>query len=224
MIAMLQPSLEISGASIVLVGSFNPKIFQPEWFGKQLLLPQSEADNANIQIIHPQVAQFETERFYFQATTDRITAQTKPNTVSGPLKDLIIGTFYVLEHTPIQAMGLNRQMHFAMKSEEAWHQLGDKLAPKDIWNTLEDRRPGMRNLEILYSSDPIGSSDKPATTVQIQPSIQVGHGVYFEVNNHFTAGVNDGTKTLMDILTKQWEGLQNNAERIANEVLGWAAG
>ena len=130
---MPEPALESTTASIVLLGAFNPRIFQPEWFSRQHLLPQSEVDAANIQIIHQQVAQFDTERFVFQVTDDRLVAATKPSTVSGPLRDLVAGTFYVLEHTPVQAIGLNRQMHFAMPSEEAWHQLGDRLAPKEAW-------------------------------------------------------------------------------------------
>jgi hypothetical protein len=42
---------EISGGTVVLLGSFNPKIFQPEWFARQKLLPQAEADASEIKVI-----------------------------------------------------------------------------------------------------------------------------------------------------------------------------
>lgn len=217
---MPEPTLETSGATIVLLGAFNPRIFQPEWFARQGLLPDSEAEEASNLLIAPQVAQFETERFFIQVTTDRLVAGTKPNTVAEPLRDLIAGTFYILEHTPVQAMGLNRQMHFAMPSEDAWHLVGDRLAPKDPWNEFSnERRPGMKNLQILYAST---SSEKPSTTVSVQPSVQIKHGVYFEVNDHFAATKDNGLKFLMEILQSRWEESQKNAERIARHILAWS--
>lgn len=218
---MPEPSLEISAASVVLIGSFNPRIFQPEWFARQGLLPNAEAESANIQIIHQQVTQFETERFLFQVTTDRLYASTKPDTVSEPLRDLIVGTFYVLEHTPVQAMGLNRDMHFRMPSEEAWHQLGDKLAPKEPWReVIERRRPGLRDLQILYNPT---SPKEPTTTITVQPSLQIQPGVYFLVNEHFARVEEATVKSLMAILNDRWEEIQPNAERIARHILSWAA-
>ena len=173
---MPEPTLEINGASVVMVGSFNPAIFHPEWFARNGLLPQGEVDSADLQVVHPQLSQFETERFSFQITMDRFAALTKPNTTAGPLRDLILGTFFILEHTPVSAIGLNRMLHFAMGSEEAWHRLGDRLAPKEPWNPILEGRPGLRNLDIITQKEsPKGAS----VMVRIQPSIQVQHGVYF---------------------------------------------
>lgn len=222
---MPTPALKLSGSTVVLVGSFNPPIFQPEWFVRQNLLPENEAKNADIKVIHSEVTQFETERFAFQVTTDRLIVGSKPNTVSEHLKDLVRGTFYVLEHTPVQMMGLNRQMHFEMNTEEAWHRLGDKLAPKDIWNSvIQGRRPGLRNLEVLYQKKADDPREMPQVTVLVQPSLRVlPYGAYFEVNNHFAASPEHGLADLMDLLDTQWEELQKDAERIAREVLAWAA-
>jgi hypothetical protein len=90
---------EISGGSIVLAGSFNPAIFQPAWFGRQGLLAGTEVDNAEIKIVHPQISFFETERFVVQVTANRFAAISKPNASAEPLRDLVAGTFFILEHT-----------------------------------------------------------------------------------------------------------------------------
>jgi hypothetical protein len=129
---MALPKLEINAHTIVLLGSFNPGIFHPQWFARQGLLPDGEVDSSTLQVVHPQASQFETERFFIQVTLDRFQAMTKPNTPGDVLRDLVLGAFTVLEHTPMKALGMNRQMHFSMGSEEAWHRLGDKLAPKDV--------------------------------------------------------------------------------------------
>jgi len=71
---------EISGGSIVLLGTFNPTIFQPEWLVRQ---------------------HFETEKYVLQVTNEKFVAASKPNASSAPLRDLVHGAFFILEHTPV---------------------------------------------------------------------------------------------------------------------------
>jgi hypothetical protein len=76
---MAQRIPEVNSVSIVLVGTFNPSIFQPQWFVRQNLLPQEEGNKADVKIIAPQVCQFETERFVIQVTANRFSATSKPD-------------------------------------------------------------------------------------------------------------------------------------------------
>ncbi len=167
----------LAGTQVVLLGSFNPAIFQPEWFVRQNLLTAEEVEgpNTKVNVVHAQVAQFETESFAVQVTTERFLATSKPNTPGVLLRDLVVGAFSVLEHTPVTAMGINRTMHFRMPSEAAWHQLGDRLAPKDAWrdilgNEVGGNQPGMLTFEVLASRN-----DKPEIPlrVKVQPSAKV---------------------------------------------------
>ena len=59
-------SPEISGVLIVAVGSFNPAIFQPLWFGSLGLIRPEEAKGAQITFIQPQITDFKTEWFHLQ--------------------------------------------------------------------------------------------------------------------------------------------------------------
>ena len=43
---------ELYRISIVLLGNFNPKIFQSAWFASQNLIRKIEANEAKIEIIH----------------------------------------------------------------------------------------------------------------------------------------------------------------------------
>jgi hypothetical protein len=43
---------ELEGASVVLVGSFNPSIFQPKWLSSRDIIQAAEGEEAKIQIIH----------------------------------------------------------------------------------------------------------------------------------------------------------------------------
>ena len=109
---MARHVLEVNSASVVLAGSFNPTIFQPQWFVRQNLLPAEECEKAEIKIIAPQVCEFHTERFVIQVTTERFAVLSKPDANPAPIRDLVAGTFFTLEHTPLKALGLNRDMHF----------------------------------------------------------------------------------------------------------------
>jgi hypothetical protein len=184
------------------------------------LLPESEVEDATVQVVHPQVCQFETERFVLQVTTDRFVAATKPNATPEPLRDLVLGTFYILEHTPATALGINRQMHFPLGSEEAWHRLGDRLAPKAGWNDVLPGRPGMRTLEIHSFKD---ETKGPAILVRVQPSAKVQFGVYFEVNDHHPAPASNGLRDLLTILQHEWEAANEHAIRVVRHILDWAS-
>ena len=207
---------ELDGAAITLNGSFNPKIFQPQWFALQGLLSQNEADEADVQIIHPQICQFQTERFHFQVTPEQFSVSTKPNTTSEPLRDLVTGVFFILEHTPITAMGINRLMHFKVESQEIWHRIGDNLAPKRFWEPVVKGRPGMESLSI--SAIPEGET-KFRLNIKVEPSRLTVDGVYFEINNHHVAPDSAGLSSCMAILRDTWEEKQNAAFNIAIHVI-----
>jgi hypothetical protein len=213
------PEPEISSGSVVLVGSFNPTIFQPEWYLRQNLLPRGESESAEIKLIHPQFCHFETERFIVQVSPERFAAFSKISTNSEPLRDLVLGTFFILEHTPVNGIGLNRQMHFQMESEADWHRLGDRLAPKDGWAEVLPGRPGMLSLSISAEREaPAGSK----VLVKVEPSVRLKAGAYFETNEHYDAA-EGGLKHAMDILREHWGESQAYAKRIACHILDWAS-
>jgi hypothetical protein len=216
---MTQRIPEISGSSIVLLGSFNPAIFQPQWFFRQGLFRQSEAEAAEIKIIVPQLAHFETESLVLQVTPQRFAAVSKASANGAPLRDLVVGTFFILEHVPVSALGINFQMHFSMGSEENWHKIGDRLAPKEGWRGILPGRPGMLSLTIRTTLE-----DMPNAMfhVRVEPSLLVKQGVFFETNEHYPGEKTDSPVELMGILTERWEEAQIYALRVVNHILGWA--
>lgn len=217
--------LEVNSASVVLTGSFNPAIFQPQWFVRQNLLPPEEGEKAEIKVITPQICQFETERFIIQVTMDRFAALSKPDANPAPLRDLVAGTFFTLEHTPLKSLGLNRDMHFSLPSEAAWNQVGDTLVPKEVWTEILPGRVGMRSLllqgEIPGFVDP--KQEATRLTVRVEPSARVKFGVYIQTNEHFDAPKDVVGDYLVERIRTRWEGAYNYAAEIADYVLAWAS-
>jgi hypothetical protein len=110
---MAQPTIELEGMNIVLLGTFNPMIFQPAWFSAEGLLRREEAEAVEGVIIHREIASFETSWVNLQVRPERFMASTANSSFYEPLRDLVFGTFQVLHHTPIQKLGLNRNFHWS---------------------------------------------------------------------------------------------------------------
>jgi hypothetical protein len=172
---------EMQGISVVWLGDFNPKIFQPAWFAAEGLIRKQEAEEANIEIIHPEVVSFALEWLRLQVTRERFFVSTTQEPYYEVVRDLVLGTFSLLRHTPVHKMGINTDMHFRMGSEDTWHAFGHRLAPKDLWQGILDS-PGMRSLTMEG-----GRLDgyKGYIRVKVEPSVRVHPGVYVNVNDHY---------------------------------------
>ena len=131
---------EIKNLNIVFLGDFNPKIFQPAWFAAENLIRQRESEDAKIEIIHPEIVVIIFDWGRLEVTRDRFVLSTKQDPYYEILRDLVIGTFRLLRHTPIKMVGINTEMHFRMRSIKEWHDFGHLLAPKEIWKGILESR------------------------------------------------------------------------------------
>jgi hypothetical protein len=211
---MIPPVPEIDGASIVILGSFNPGIFHPIWFKVNNLIRSQEADNADLKVVVPDVAEFSVDWFSMNVLRDRFQIRTTDSAHFGPIKDLVLGAFHILEHTPVKQIGMNRDMHFNMESEENWHALGHLLAPKEHWRDIMNQT----GLTSITMEDP-RSEPKGHVRVKVEPSQRIHPGVYFNVNNHYVIE-EDGIKKMLEILQERWEDDMSAAFSMAAHLLG----
>jgi hypothetical protein len=213
----MPPTLEIDSASIVILGSSNPGIFHPIWFKTNGLIKVEEADKAKLEITSPMISIFGVEWFRLQVETQKFTIQTQNETHFELLSDLVIGTFSLLEHTPVSAMGLNRSMHFKMDSEESWNAFGDKIAPKDVWQGVLPE-PGLLSLVMQGPKQRQNQKKENVTNVRVEASPRITPGIYIDVNNHFQIEGNDLQKVLK-ILKESWRDVLTNSRKIADQII-----
>lgn len=210
---------EIEDVSIVLVGSLNPAIFHPSWFAHQKLIQQDEAERADIKIVTPDVCVFSIGWLAMEVTLDRFVVRTTQIQNLEPLRDLVRGTFGLLRHTPVRQMGINRIAHFRSPSEEAWHQLGHRLAPKEPWAGLLEK-PGMRRIQMQgIRSD----AYKGRISVAVEPSVVIKpFGAYVEVNDHYDNDAEvkaNECDRMMEILTTCWQTSLERSLRIMQTLM-----
>ena|SRR5437867_100505 len=177
--AGIQRTPEIQGLTVVLVGSFNPRIFDPWWFVKQGLLQDEEAKNAEVTVMTSALSTFSIGWLRLNAEAERVQVSTTQPQYYDPLRDLLLGTFRILRHTPLTAMGLHWMAHYRSENEEEWHKIGNTLAPKEIWNKILTK-PGLRTLVIEESRK---KEPTELTRVAVEPSLKIQPGVFFEVHD-----------------------------------------
>jgi hypothetical protein len=126
---------------------------------------------------------------------------------------LVLGTFSILDHTPVRALGINRVMHFKMDSREKWHAFGHMIAPKEVWQGVMGQ-PGLRSLTMEDPrNDPMG-----LTRVRIEPSQRIDPGIFIEVNNHYEIKDNN-IQNMLNILKGSSKEVLLKAESIANYLI-----
>ncbi len=204
---------------MVLVGHMNPAIFQPTWFASEDIFSDSEAEHAEIQVIHPQHTAFSTDRFNIQVQVDRFTAEAVDPKNHEPLRDVVLGTFAALHHTPIRLMGLNLNSHYEMRDKAALDELGFKLAPKEPWTAL-GLDAAMLGLAMQAERNDEYTGYQQ---IRVQPSTKVRNGVFIQVNDHYdfgAAGDPPSAEAALVTLEAVWGDSLRRARKISRELLG----
>ncbi|MBI1211871.1 MAG: hypothetical protein GC190_10445 [Alphaproteobacteria bacterium] len=221
---------QYSQIAIVLVGSFNPRIFNPDWFVRNDLLAPAEANEAEVEIVHQQITKIGFDLFRIEVQPERFTAQTSSKPFVR-LKDLVVRTFKeVLPHTPIGKMGINLSVHFGVGSQANRDQIGYKLAPPEAWGAWAtkiragdaDRHGGMMTL-VMQQRD---TDDRPRGYIQaiVQPSskIEANSGVFVEINDHFELKSQDnleGSLEIVGLLDSRFDDSVLRSEQIIDQVM-----
>ena len=223
---------QISGVGVVLLGSFNPAIFTPAWFSLHEILPKSAADNADLQVAHGQLVVFSTEWLQLQVTPDRFQATTQ----QGPyvrVRDLVVRVFREhLFHTPVKAIGINRDIHFRAASPAARDRVGRRLAPVEPWREIAEmlelggEDEGMTSLT-MRGSRPDGRLPGGQINVTVEPSVRIDEGrsgIYVHVNDHYAMDdtARDGRAKLFGFLEDGFELSIRRADDIVNHVMSLA--
>lgn len=217
---MAKADIKKQQLDIVLIGDFNPHIFQPQWFVFQKLLGEKEGESVKIDIIHSDLAIFNLDWLRFEVTRNRLVAMTKFDQYYEILRDLIIGTFDILAHTPIKMIGINNSFDYIIDSESNWHKIGDTLAPKDIWNKIIEK-PGLRSL-VIESKPVITDKYKNIVRITVGP-IKEELSFRIVVNNHHELVNIDnqtfGSDRVMNIFREKWDDSQKEALKIRDTLL-----
>jgi hypothetical protein len=218
-------NLEIQDKSIILLGNFNPVIIQPAWLAAKGLIREEAYKKADVRVISPQITDFQATWFKILVTNDYFQALTQDPSTIDLLKDLVVGIFHLLEHTPIRCMGINTMRHYSIDNIELYHKIGHALAPKkDLWDKIFSK-PGMERLII---SSPRPDDHKGCVRVDVQPSKRINEGLFIGINDHFEISNIKETLTncyeIIDTLDSVWAASVAWADTVFSQIMEWCDG
>jgi hypothetical protein len=205
-------------ASVVCIGSFNPAIFHPAWLSARGLIQKTEEEAAEVQVVAPDATQFRIKWLQLQVLRDRLTAGTDTPDDSLLLRDLVIGSFKFLEHTPVMFVGLNRHMHFQLENESDWHHVGHVLAPKKVWRKYL-KQPGLGSLTIKDIRANHENKTPAEVNVQISPSFTRPNTIETGVNHHYVMKQGAAAAAAAQVIANQWEEVMKASLEIARGII-----
>jgi hypothetical protein len=227
--------LEYPTCAIVLVGKFNPAIFSPAWLAKSGIISDIESEKSEIQIIHPEIAQFDVGKFRVevQQTRFQITTTIAPFITIMDYTRQIFGQ--KLPHTPIDALGLNFHAHFDLESAEQRMLLGRRLAPVAPWGAFGERIEASQSADtaggllslVMQETRPDGRK-AGWRQVRIEPSRKTDktRGVFLAVNDHFdfeNISAEDGANIAVDLLAEVFDTSEQEYRKVTADIMKFAA-
>jgi len=218
-----------STVTIVLVGSFNPVIFHPEWFARHGLLTEQEKNTAidSVELIHREINSFRMEWLSIRVERERFIAETREAPFRR-LADFMVRTFKErLIHTPVNRLGINRLVDFNVGDEATRNRIGKALAPHEPWGEwaqeIEGRsakkRGGMRTL-VMEQSD-LDDRERGHIQAKIAPS-RSNAGIFMEINDHYEAkdpAQSQGCEEMIDVLDKNFDESIRRSEWIIDQIM-----
>ncbi|ORU93413.1 MAG: hypothetical protein A6F72_06780 [Cycloclasticus sp. symbiont of Poecilosclerida sp. N] len=209
---------------IVLLGSFNPAIFHPEWFIKNNIIAEWEYTQKDILFV-PDVTRVSlpSER-YLAVLPDQFSIRaTMPSDFLG-LRDIVTSTFTLLKETPINQMGLNYTAVFKL-SKDDWVTFGKKLVPTEVWTNsakyfseLDDKKKEQAGLLALTMHLPRPDELNGFILSRLRVKSFENYEIIFEINNHIEIE-NKDVSQMLKILESSWEKSLLFAETYIGNIL-----
>ena len=222
---------QIDRTTILLVGSFNPAVFQPAWFARHGMIGDEEAEDPNMSV-NGRESRFKTAQFRTSVRRDRFMAAGLDNH-SDPVRDLAVSCFKeALPHTPIHTVRISRRIRFDAGSSGVRDGVVGRLAPKEAWGEWMEqasRESGngseRGDISSIVMTRDLESEEglKIRVDARVGPSIRTRAGIFVNVVSHFPP--DDGEEEDQDasfavgILQDCWESSLERAEFIFDQIM-----
>jgi hypothetical protein len=203
--------------NIVVIGAFNPPIFQPAWLAAEGLIRPGDGEAAEVEIVHPEVTVFETEWMRCQVTRERFSMATQRESHYEPLRDLVASVFRLLRHTPTRVCGINHTEQLRFDNRDEFDALGWSLVPATNWEGVLDR-PGVARL------DEVGQRDDDRAgyvRAQLEQPLDGTLEMTAQVNDHIEFSptpTQESTAELSELLLNDWGRISARATAIHQRI------
>ncbi len=218
--AVAKPTVHRESVFMIATGNFNPKIVEPLWLAKYRLVPEEEAEAAERQLLDGDLSHITFPWADLIVLQDRLQVESGEEMVNeAQLRDLSVGLLRLLPHTPVKAVSIQHRVVVVAKSEEEWHEVGHRLAPKKLWDGILES-PGMFDFAMQGArSDDLEGAWK----VRVQPVVDPKLGIWINVNDEVLLPDPDepepGSRAA-DLIQEMWPAAEQRTLQIRNALYG----
>lgn len=207
---------------LVLVGDFQPAMFQPLWMKKIGVISDKEYEsiisNQKRQlIVNTSLTEYETDLLSFHIDQKRfqIMGKKEPFEV---IIDAFKKIFDSLSSIPLIAYGLNYNFHIEADDKRELQRFGKRLAPWNYWDSLLDEDDNESGLISMTMRKMV---DYGQINVTVESSTMV-KGVYFGLNFHHSKVTGLDSFSVGDIekeIEKQFKDHESRTSLIVDDLV-----
>ena len=222
----MKPRIDKRAVIISVEGQFNPAILHPAWFSHHNLIKPAEADQAEIRVVHPELTDFSTDWFRLYAQQNRFELTSSQEAYFETLRDLAVGTFRLLSHTPISSFTVADNYHFSYEDPRSSARVLHTLIPAAFQEdgALAKTVEKPFDLYTLRLTVPRSDGRLGELLCAVEPSRVIANGLFVAVTSAVdispdlvqAAPPNAGIVT--EDLAKVWEDSINLSNRLALQV------
>lgn len=200
---------ESSGCTFVLLGNFQPAIFQPKWLATKGLFSESEAEIAEIFAISKNLSIFSVAYIKFECFDNRLVISTPYENRFEVARDLVVGLISLLPDMIVDKLGINFDAQLTDSAKEIDFDLSSAVLKDKL--AYESRDTEAYELTMRYP--PIvkyGAYQQ----LSIKRSEQYVKTVLVTINNHFDLDQQESPGFTLDNVLENWDELYSNSKKI----------
>jgi hypothetical protein len=222
----------IERSSVVIIGNFNPAIIHPEWLDRNQVLPppevrdiaeakqERETDLAgiNVKLISSNIfvsgaeTRLRLPSYRIIVTPDKFDAMALKREKHKELCEFVASTFKILEHTPVEAMGINyiSSLKFSEHAVGLMHRYFC-AEPETLTSIFGER----------YLLDSRIRYDYKNFKVTLRLGLKEEKDeIGIDFNYHIKLSENEGTKELIENLLENFKPTMIDADKVIRDLFG----
>lgn len=178
-------------------------------------------------VSHPEISQFVLSFCLVQTLPDRLTITSTHEPYFTQIFEIVLAILNNLPETPVSQLGINLTYHYQYTKEESWHEFGNKIVPKDLWNSIGNQS-GLKKLDIeIQRNDDYMGVINVATGLSSRID-RTQYGMMIGVNDHHDLFDEDkkgqrvrpvNSKICHDTLANAFKASIANSQSIIEKVL-----
>lgn len=208
--------------TVLVAGSFNPLIVEPNWLQSEGLLGALDLETARTSeetLISPEVSTIEFDRFRVETLRDRLLVATRAETETpAQVFEFVYGILTRLGHTPIRSFSYHYAWHFKLPAGR-WDELQSRLWQPTNWLPMLDT-PELFSIVV----EGLRTDGLPGEiAITIEPSALEGFEGFFSYTDQVTTTIDEdpvSASSVLETLEEVWAESENRAASAYFAFLG----